>query len=314
METTVLTKQHKTAIELNQKILITAQAAQQNLYDMCVMLKQMRDDKLYKELGYQNFEDYCESEVGFGRMQAHKYIAIIENVKNVNSSLHFGVTKLALLATLSEPEQEQLQQTVNLEDTSVRELKAEIAKLKDAHKKELKELSDENTELQGKMKELVSDADTVRAELAEANEKITELESRPAEIKFLEDAHSKETIRQLEDQLDNAKERIEELESRPVEVAVQENPEAEKTIQKLENQITELEEQLDKANSKPAEIVNISNDKESFKAYYLSAVNAFENMLKFVSNCKEKEFCLEKVDRLIETCKIMMEGIRNETL
>lgn len=303
METTVLTKQHKTAIELNQKIIITAQAAQQNLYDMCVMLKQMRDDKLYKELGYQNFEDYCESEIGMKRRNAYNYISAIEKVENVQSIAQIGMTKLSLLASLSESQQEEIQQTVNLEDTSVRELKAEIAKLKDAHKKELKELSDENTELQGKMKEL-----------AEANEKITELESRPAEIKFLEDAHSKETIRQLEDQLDNAKERIEELESRPVEVAVQENPEAEKTIQKLENQITELEEQLDKANSKPAEIVNISNDKESFKAYYLSAVNAFENMLKFVSNCKEKEFCLEKVDRLIETCKIMMEGIRNETL
>ena len=314
METTVLTKQHKTAIELNQKILITAQAAQQNLYDMCVMLKQMRDDKLYKELGYQNFEDYCESEVGFGYRQAHKYISIVENVKNMNSNSCLGITKLSLLSSLSESQQDQLQQTVNLEDTSVRELKAEIAKLKDAHKKELKELSDENTELHGRVSKLILDANSVKAELAEANEKITELESRPAEIKFLEDAHSKETIRQLEDQLDNAKERIEELESRPVEVAVQENPEAEKTIQKLENQITELEEQLDKANSKPAEIVNISNDKESFKAYYLSAVNAFENMLKFVSNCKEKEFCLEKVDRLIETCKIMMEGIRNETL
>lgn len=314
MSEIVLTKQHKTAIELNQKILITAQAAQQNLYDMCVMLKQMRDDKLYKELGYQNFEDYCENEVGFSYRHSHRLITIIENVKNLTTLSGLGSSKLSLLATLSEPEQEQIQQNVNVEDVSYRELKAEIAKLKDAHKKELKELSDENTELQGKMKELVSDADTVRAELAEANEKITELESRPAEIKFLEDAHSKETIRQLEDQLDNAKERIEELESRPVEVAVQENPEAEKTIQKLENQITELEEQLDKANSKPAEIVNISNDKESFKAYYLSAVNAFENMLKFVSNCKEKEFCLEKVDRLIETCKIMMEGIRNETL
>ena len=216
METTVLTKQHKTAIELNQKILITAQAAQQNLYDMCVMLKQMRDDKLYKELGYENFEDYCENEIGFSYRHSHRLITIIENVKNLTSMSGVGSTKLSLLATLSEPEQEQIQQTVNLEDTSVRELKAEIAKLKDAHKKELKELSDENTELQGKMKELVSDADTVRAELAEANEKITELESRPAEIKFLEDAHSKETIRQLEDQLDNAKERIEELESRPV--------------------------------------------------------------------------------------------------
>ena len=315
METTVLTKQHKTAIELNQKIIITAQAAQQNLYDMCVMLKQMRDDKLYKELGYNDFGDYCENEVGFNRSQAHKYISIIENVsENVYSSKHLGVTKLYLLSSLSESQQEEIQQTVNLEDTSVRELKAEIARLKDAHKKELKELSDENTELQGKMKELVSDADTVRAELAEANEKITELESRPAEIKFLEDAHSKETIRQLEDQLDNAKERIEELESRPVEVAVQENPEAEKTIQKLENQITELEEQLDKANSKPAEIVNISNDKESFKAYYLSAVNAFENMLKFVSGCKEKDFCIEKISKLLYKCKSMTEGIRNETI
>ena len=315
METTVLTKQHKTAIELNQKIIITAQAAQQNLYDMCVMLKQMRDDKLYKELGYNDFGDYCENEVGFNRSQAHKYISIIENVsENVYSSKHLGVTKLYLLSSLSESQQEEIQQTVNLEDTSVRELKAEIARLKDAHKKELKELSDENTELQGKMKELVSDADTVRAELAEANEKITELESRPAEIKFLEDAHSKETIRQLEDQLDNAKERIEELESRPVEVAVHEDTMSKETIRQLESQITDLEEQLEQANSKPAAVLSVSNDKESFKAYYLSAVNAFENMLKFVSDCKEKEFCLEKVDRLIETCKIMMEGIRNETL
>ena len=278
MQEIVLTKQHKTAIELNQKIIITAQAAQQNLYDMCVMLKQMKDDKLYKELGYQNFEDYCENEVGFSYRHSHRLITIIENVKNLTTLSGLGSSKLSLLATLSEPEQEQIQQNVNIEDVSYRELKAEIAKLKDAHKKELKELSDENTELQGKMKELVSDADTVRTELAEANEKITELESRP------------------------------------VEVAVQENPEAEKTIQKLENQITELEEQLDKANSKPAEIVNISNDKESFKAYYLSAVNAFENMLKFVSGCKEKDFCIEKISRLLYKCKSMTEGIRNETL
>ena len=69
MEVTVLTEQRKTAIELNQKIILTAQLAQKNLYDMCVMLKQMRDDKLYKELGYANFEDYCENEVGFSREQ-----------------------------------------------------------------------------------------------------------------------------------------------------------------------------------------------------------------------------------------------------
>ena len=59
----IISNEYKSAVELNQKIIITAQAAQQNLYDMCIMLKQMRDDKLYKELGYANFEDYCENEV-----------------------------------------------------------------------------------------------------------------------------------------------------------------------------------------------------------------------------------------------------------
>ena len=297
METTVLTKQHKTAIELNQKILITAQAAQQNLYDMCVMLKQMRDDKLYKELGYQNFEDYCESEVGFGREQGRKYISIIENVKNANSSWHFGVTKLALLATLSEPEQDQLQQTVNLEDTSVRELKAEIARLKADHKQEIKELSDENTELQGKMKELVSDADTVRAELAEANEKITELESRPVEVAVQEDETAKAVIRDL---------------NRKLSEADQDHVNAMEKQRKIyQSQINDLEEQLQQ---KTSEETTVNNDKEAFKAYYLSAVNAFENMLKFVSGCKEKDFCIEKISRLLYKCKSMTEGIRNETI
>jgi len=319
MDEIIKNRQYQSAVEIDQRIKTTAKALAENLFDLCGLFYRMSSEKLYKELGYQNFADYCENEVGIHRDQGRKYAKIGEEFlnKNAESTLHFeaiGTEKLYLLARLDEPEREQIQQTVNLEDTSVRELKAEIARLKADHKQEIKELSDENTELQGKMKELVSDADTVRAELAEANEKITELESRPAEIKFLEDAHSKETIRQLEDQLDNAKERIEELESRPVEVAVQENPEAEKTIQKLENQITELEEQLDKANSKPAEIVNISNDKESFKAYYLSAVNAFENMLKFVSGCKEKDFCIEKISKLLYKCKSMTEGIRNETI
>ena len=300
METTVLTKQHKTAIELNQKIIITAQAAQQNLYDMCVMLKQMRDDKLYKELGYQNFEDYCESEVGFGREQGRKYISIIENVKNANSSWHFGVTKLALLATLSEPEQEQIQQTVNLEDTSVRELKAEIAKLKDAHKKELKELSDENTKLNGKMKELVSDADTVRAELAEANEKITELESRPVEVAVQDNPESSKKIEELNRKLldeslqkNNEKKKNGELEERI--------KEAEKELADLRD-INKMQEQR----IKNSELASVSPDtKEVFRAYYQHSILAMDTLISFIrearaKNDKNLEFFKGKLDTLVE--------------
>ena len=300
MSEIVLTKQHKTAIELNQKILITAQAAQQNLYDMCVMLKQMRDDKLYKELGYPNFEDYCESEVGFGRMQAHKYIAIIENVKNVNSSLHFGVTKLALLATLSESQQEEIQQTVNLEDTSVRELKAEIARLKADHKQEIKELSDENTELQGKMKELVSDADTVRAELAEANEKITELESRPVEVAVQDNPESSKKIEELNRKLlDESLQKNKEKKK---------NGELEERIKKAEKELADLRDinKMQEQRIKNSELASVSPDtKEVFRAYYQHSILAMDTLISFIrearaKNDKNLEFFKGKLDTLVE--------------
>ena len=300
MQEIVLTKQHKTAIELNQKIIITAQAAQQNLYDMCVMLKQMRDDKLYKELGYQNFEDYCENEIGFSYRHSHRLITIIENVKNLTSMSGVGSTKLSLLATLSEPEQEQIQQTVNLEDTSVRELKAEIAKLKDAHKKELKELSDENTELQGKMKELVSDADTVRAELAEANEKITELESRPVEVAVQDNPESSKKIEELNRKLlDESLQKNKEKKK---------NGELEERIKKAEKELADLRDinKMQEQRIKNSELASVSPDtKEVFRAYYQHSILAMDTLIGFIrearaANDKNLEFFKGKLDTLVE--------------
>ena len=65
----------------------------------------------------------------------------------------------------------------------------------------------------------------------------------------------------------------------------------------------ELETQLEQAKNKPAETIMVSSDKETFKAYYLPAVNAFENMLKFISNSSEKDFCIEKTKNLLEICR-----------
>ena len=300
METTVLTKQHKTAIELNQKIIITAQAAQQNLYDMCVMLKQMRDDKLYKELGYQNFEDYCENEVGFSYRHSHRLITIIENVKNLTTLSGLGSSKLSLLATLSEPEQEQIQQNVNIEDVSYRELKAEIAKLKDAHKKELKELSDENTELQGKMKELVSDADTVRAELAEANEKITELESRPVEVAVQDNPESSKKIEELNRKLlDESLQKNKEKKK---------NGELEERIKEAEKELADLRDinKMQEQRIKNSELASVSPDtKEVFRAYYQHSILAMDTLISFIrearaKNDKNLEFFKGKLDTLVE--------------
>ncbi len=304
MEVTVLTEQRKTAIELNQKIILTAQLAQKNLYDMCVMLKQMRDDKLYKELGYANFEDYCENEVGMNRRNAYRYIGVIENVKNVTSMSQIGMTKLSLLASLSESQQEEIQQTVNLEETSVRELKAECDRLKAANKKAESNLKSLQTELDNEKKsneELLSlrfdkeraemQLKRTREELEEANDKITALENKPAEIEIAvqEDTKSKETIKQLESQLS--------------EKDFRHAHDLEEQKQQYQEQIENLENQLEQAKNKPAETVTVKDDKGVFKAYYLAALSSFENLLKFVDDCSDRDFCIEKTKKLLEICR-----------
>lgn len=95
-----VTSKYTEAYNLNVRICINAQMAQQNLYEVCKGLKEMRDGKLYKELGYQNFEEYCESEVGFTRQNAYKYIKVAEHLPQdfVNSGLQIG-----LKSSLSSP-------------------------------------------------------------------------------------------------------------------------------------------------------------------------------------------------------------------
>ena len=307
MEVTVLTEQRKTAIELNQKIILTAQLAQKNLYDMCVMLKQMRDDKLYKELGYSNFGEYCEQAVGMKRSNAYNYIAIIEKVENVQSIGQIGMTKLSLLASLSEIQQEEIQQTVNLEETSVRELKAECDRLKAANKKAESNLKSLQTELDNEKKsneELMSlrfekeraemQLKRTREELDAANDKITSLENKPAEI---------EIAIQEDEEGKIAKTRVKELEQQLSETKSSHANALETQKQQYQSQINELETQLEQAKNKPAETIMVSSDKETFKAYYLPAVNAFENMLKFVADCSDKDFCIEKAEKLLEICR-----------
>lgn len=71
-----VTDEYIKAENLHYKIMRAAQHAQQSLYEMCAGFKEMRNSKLYKELGYSDFEDYCENEVGVTRRQVYIYIYI----------------------------------------------------------------------------------------------------------------------------------------------------------------------------------------------------------------------------------------------
>ena len=310
MSEIIKSKQYLSAVEIDQRIKTTAKALAENLFDLCGLFYRMSSEKLYKELGYQNFADYCEKETGIHRDQGRKYAKIGEEFldKNAESTLHFealGTEKLYLLARLDEPEREEIQQTVNLEDVSVRELKAEIAQLKE-----------EKAAAETAMK-------TAEDERNKSSEELMTVRGEKELIKM--------QLERRQKALDAANEKITELENRPVEVAVQvqDNPEDKKAIQRLKNdlseakkshtaamedqqrqyaeQISALEVQLSAAKQKQTEPV--TNDREIFRAYYMATTKSFELMLQFVSSCKDKDFCRQRIDNLLSKCKKMMEEI-----
>ena len=301
MSEMILSEQYKTAAELNQKIIIAAQMAQQNLYSMCVMLKQMRDDKLYKELGYQNFEEYCENEVGFSRMQAHKYISIVENIKNVNSSLHFGVTKLALLSSLSESQQDEIQQTVDLEDISVRKLKEEIARLK-------KEKSSTEAHLkiaQGQLRDENSEKIMYKNDLLNVKSKNRELTHELQEVRE-ENKRLHETVspdQKTQDAL------IRKLDRKLSEADQEHANDLERQRKRYQSQINELEERL-KNTKTMIETVEVPATAEVFEAYCAVVKNAYAMLLNYVKNAGVTKDFTKEISKMIdsfddELCEIM---------
>ena len=193
------------AVVLTRSIIANAQAAQQSLYEVCKGLKEMRDGKLYKELGYANFEDYTENEVGIKRRQAHNYIMIAENLsaENVQSIAQIGSTKLTMLAMLDKPTREAVQESVDVESVTVKELKAQIAKLeadKDAKTKQFQAaMESKEAEISEVRSGWKRRSDTLIEKIGTLQQRITELEERPVEHDVVDNTEELEALRQERD-------------------------------------------------------------------------------------------------------------------
>ncbi len=180
----VLSADYTKAVSLTRRIKANALAAQESLWELCKGLKEMHDSKLYNELGYSSFEKYTEDEVGIKRHQAQKYIAIAD-MENGDSNHHLGVTKLALLARLDEPQREQIQQNVDVESVSVKELKYKIAELEKNKAKLISDLesacADRDQEKEWR-EELVTENGKQSDRISELIAQVDELEARPVEV------------------------------------------------------------------------------------------------------------------------------------
>ncbi len=272
MTTEITTKQIEAA-ELNRRIIMAAQLAQQSLYEMCMGFKEMRDSKLYKELGYSNFGDYCEKETGFKRSQAYNYISIVEKLPAdfVQSTRQIGVQKLALLTTISEEERAELTENTDLENTTVKQLEQQIKTLRAEKDKAVAEKS------------------AAEAQTAAKDDTITAL---------------KKTKQQLDKRIYKLQDDIKVLENRPVETAVETvippdyiTKEAyDETVKTYTDKLAEAERRLEEAENAEA----VPDTAGAFKAYMTNAYNSLNELVEYVQDHTEY---VPNVTRLVDNVK-----------
>ena len=203
------------AVQLNAQIMTSAKTAQQNLYDMAVGFKKMRDNKLYKELGYDNFGDYCEGETGITRKNVYNYISIVENLPSefVTSTLQIGKEKLYLLSTINEEHRTEIIENTDLESTTVKELREQIEQLKKAEARSKSKLEHVNTVYEEMYNSCMQNKNLYHEQLnknAELEQRIKSLEAQPRDVAVQADPEQErkfsETLRKLNLDFENYRE------------------------------------------------------------------------------------------------------------
>lgn len=230
MNGVIVSEDYTRAVTLDKRIKANSLAMEDCFWEVCKGLKEMRDGKLYKELGYQNFEDYSQNEIGISRVQAYKYVKIAETYsdENVNPGLHLGTTKLFLLTKLDEPIREEFIQNNDVSEMSKRELEEKI--------KEINDLKAENEKMQEYTKQLT---EKINSAESDKNAAINENQALSGVLSTVK-ADKKRLLEQNEQLIAKVKE----LEERPIDVTVA-TPDNSEEIEKLKEQLREeYEDQL----------------------------------------------------------------------
>lgn len=290
-----LSAEYIKAAELDRRIKTSAQLAQQSLYDMCMGFKEMRDSRLYKELGYSDFGEYCEQETGFSRMNVYNYIRVAEKLPQdfVNSSLQIGVKKLTLLAKLSDEERTELAENIDLESTTVKELKAKIDILQNERDRAMKSNAEASHQVFMADKKVLE----MKNKVTQLEAEIKELESRPIEVAVETDskevANLKDAMRRVDLDWSEKYSKLEEDSLKDRRELLQKAERAEKDKQ---DKLSQLRAELDRTKAEyekklagKVDTAPVQDDKAIFKAYLSTAVDSVTRLVGFVNEHNDSD-------------------------
>lgn len=290
-----LSAEYIKAAELDRRIKTSAQLAQQSLYDMCMGFKEMRDSRLYKQLGYSDFGEYCEQEIGFKRSNVYNYIAVVENLPRefVQTSGQIGASKLLLLTKLSDEERTELAENIDLESTTVKELKAKIDILQNERDRAMESNAEASHQVFMADKKVLE----MKNKVTQLEAEIKELESRPIEVAVETDskevANLKDAMRRVDLDWSEKYSKLEEDSLKDRRELLQKAEQAEKDKQ---DKLSQLREELDRTKAEyekklsgKTEITPTQDDKAIFKAYLSTAVDSVTRLVGFVNEHNDSD-------------------------
>lgn len=298
-EEIMLTEQQQ-AEALHKQITGYGEVIYQSLYGMCTAIKQMRDSKLYRALGFDTFEAYTKDKLGIERTTAYYYITIAENLSQnfVGTCQQIGIRKLYLLAKAPEEVREELTQTVDLESTTVRELREQIAALKEESELDRKERENANEAAQ-RWKNTAQSAQADNQRLEDQVQSLTDQVKEAEEAKERNRLTLKGMLDKRIEQVHQLEAQIKEMENKPQDVAVVDRTEE---IDRLNAEIERLRQQI---NEKPdtqlalgVEPVYQTDSKALFKPYLTAAADAVNRLAEFIGQHQSDanyDFFMEKM-------------------
>ena len=285
------------AESLNKKIKANSQILQETLFELGNNLKEMRDGKLYKELGYEKFEEYTEVEVGIKRRQSYCYISIVENLSEefVQSTAQIGTQKLYLLSRVDEVMRAEIIENTDLSNTSVKELEDKLSQLK-ARNQQLEEREEEYNKIRQENENMQKVHQSTKNQISRQVKERERAETELEQTKSLLKDSKEENLALIQ--------RIDELESRPVDVAVADNSEEIQRINdehksqiyelqnkhnsELETVRAEYEERLKNAEN-TVKTETVTDNKEVFRAYLSTAIDSVNRLLDFVKKYPDND-------------------------
>ena len=257
------------AEELHRKILLNANMACASFVEACKCLKEMRDTKLYTQLGFEKFEDYTLQALNIKERQAYTYIQTIERLgeRFLQSNAEVGITKLSLLTALPPDERERVVEENDLAGMSTEEVKRLV--------REHDERGEQISLLEDKLK-------TAEAELKEA-------QNKPALVAVQEP--DKETLDKIRSECNAAAEKQIKAAQKAAEAATTEiKGKIEKYKAQLEEIGKERAEALEKAGALQKKLaVSASPETVKFTFYFDALQKDYSALLDCLQKIKEQD-------------------------